>query len=67
METANRIINEQEDIIAELKSKILETEDLRDIEQGKVIELQKAMRRIECSDDLDVCHRIARESSKIGV
>lgn len=67
MDTANRIINEQEDMIAELKSKLLDMEDLRDIEQGKVIELQKAMNRIYCAEDLDTCHRIALESSKIGV
>ena len=67
IDTANNIINEQEDAIAELKHKVLDMEDQRDLAQDKLIQLQKAMRRIECADHIDLCHQIARECAKIGV
>lgn len=67
LDTANRVINEQEDSIKELENKVLDREDQRDGLQDKLIELQKAMRRIECAEDLEVCHRIARDATKVGV
>ena len=49
-EQVNEIINGQEECIADLRQKLLEMEDLRDLAVGKGLELVKAMRRIECSE-----------------
>ncbi len=67
IDQANQVINDQEEAIKELKHKVLDVEDQRDLAVGKLIDLQKYMRRIECADDLEVCHRIAREAEKIGI
>ncbi len=67
LDTANRLLNEQEEQISQLEDKILDLEGLRDEKVAKLIELHKALRRIECADDLETCQKIAREAGKIGV
>ncbi len=63
----NEIICDQEESIAALEHKILDREDQRDGYKDQVLELKKALRRIECADGLDTCQKIAREAGKIGV
>ena len=67
IDTANQIINEQEESIKELENKLLEMTDARDLALGKAIELLDSMRRIECcvehgGGDLDVISQIARKA-----
>ena len=64
IDTANRIINEQEDAIAALKHQVWDREDQRDAALGAVLELKKCLRRIECAEDIATAHRIAGECLK---
>jgi len=59
IETANRIINEQEDDIAALKIKLSEMEDERDVLQHTADELLKVLQRIGRSQDAAAAHNIA--------
>ena len=62
IDTANRIINEQEDAIAELKHNLLSMEDSRDLAVGRSLEMVQALKRIECSEDLEACRTIAMQA-----
>lgn len=62
IDTANQIINEQEDAIAALKHQVYDREDQRDIQADIVLELKKALRRVECSEDIATAQRIASEA-----
>ncbi len=55
----NEIICDQEESIAALEHKILDREDQRDGYKDQVLELKRALRRIECADDIKVAHTIA--------
>ncbi len=55
----NEIICEQEESIAALEHKILDREDQRDGYKDQVLALKRALRRIECADNLQACHDIA--------
>ena len=61
IDTANRVINEQEDAIASLKHQVYDREDQRDEALERVLVLKKCLRRIECSDNIEAAHRIAAE------
>lgn len=68
IDTANQIINEQEDAIKELRHQVLDREDQRDAQSDIVLELRKILRRIECAEDIATAHRIAGEAvARIGV
>ena len=68
LDNAQRLLNEQEESIAELEHKILDREDQRDVQIGKVMELKKALRRIECAEDIATATRIAGEALvKLGI
>ncbi len=56
---ANAIICDQEEAIQALRDKVMEVEDQRDGFKDQVLELKKAIRRIECADDIKVAHTIA--------
>ena len=56
---ANHIINEQEDAIAALKHDVLDREDQRDLLKDRLLECKKALRRIECAEDLQTAQDIA--------
>jgi len=63
IDTANRIINEQEEAISTLKHKLLEMENARDLALGQSLELVAAMRRIECVEVwLEDAQKIARKA-----
>jgi len=62
IDTANRIINEQEEAIAALNHKVLGYWRTSGIALGRVLECKKALRRIECAEDLATAHRIAKEA-----
>jgi len=51
LDTAQNVINDQEDAIAELKSKLLAMEDARDIALHQALELVQALKRIQCAND----------------
>ncbi len=61
----NHIINDQEEVIADLQNKLLEMTDSRDLALGKSLELVAAMKRIECISDWSHggdCKTIARRA-----
>ena len=62
IDTANQIINEQEDAIAELKHKILDAEDQRDLEKDKAAKLLDALKRIQSSENLWTAQHIAKQA-----
>ena len=63
IESANQIINEQEDAIAELKHKVLDAEDQRDLALDKIAELKKVLRRIESASEIHEARRMAMEAT----
>ena len=62
IDTANRVINEQEDAIAELRHKVSETEDERDLLVDKIKDLKDALHRIQFSKDLMIAQNIAMQA-----
>jgi len=62
IESANHIINEQEDAIAELKHKILDAEDQRDLERDKAAKLLDVLKRIQSSENLWTAQHIAKQA-----
>ena len=59
IESANQIINEQEDAIAELKHKVLDAEDKYDLQRDRADKLLDALKRIQGSDNLGMAQRVA--------
>ena len=62
IDTANNIINEQEEELANMHHKLLDMTDSRDLAVGRSLEMVQALRRIECSEDLEACRSIARQA-----
>ncbi len=62
IDTANNIINEQEEELANMHHKLLDMTDSRDLAVGRSLEMVAALRRIECSEDLETCRTIARQA-----
>ena len=62
IDTANRVINEQEDAIAELKHKLYDLEDQRDVARQGFTDLIKDMSRISSSESLEDAIAIAKKA-----
>ena len=62
IESANQIINEQEDAIAELKHKVLNAEDQRDLERDHALKLIDSLKRIQSSENLWTAQHIAKQA-----
>ena len=64
IDTLNRVVNEQEDAIAELKHKLLDMTDERDTAIEKSLKLVQVLKRIECITDWHSgdCQSIARRA-----
>ena len=62
IDTANQIINDQEEVIADLRNKILDAEDQRDFEKLKSLNLIDELKRIAVSENLWTAQDIARKA-----
>jgi len=64
IESANQIINEQDLTIEDLRHKVLDMTDERDLAIGKALNLLDSLKRIEDSGNLGTVLRIAKDAIK---